>query len=478
MRSERRILVNTGTFTAGEVVGQLANFAFVAGFARAFGIDYLAQYSIGMSIGALLAMFVDLGSVALVTREASRKRGRARMLIGVLLPLQIPLALLLWAVGVSVGVWMLGPRAGAVVLACTCGYQILLCLSSLVLAPFIGVEQVGWSALGSSAHRVLALMLGALAIFAGAGPGVTAGALVASAVALMLAALAAFARRFGAPRWRAAPRAAARLLYGRMAFFGLRMLNVVYSRGGLIILSLLASHEAVGTFTVADRIMVAPSLLPMMFVNAVYPALSRLANVSVDDVLALTVRCGRLLLVGAITLATLVTLLAPDIVALLFGKSFAPAAAVLQVLAWTLPVSGTRQLLSVHLLALDQRTSLVRARAVSLGVFLASCPLLIVSGLGYKGPAWAQLLSEMFEVSWYLWLLHRSRSASGLIRAMLAPLLAAATTIVVASVFLSPLPELPRLIALFLVMVAALLISGSVRLHDLRFLRQILAPKQ
>jgi O-antigen/teichoic acid export membrane protein len=231
-------------------------------------------------------------------------------------------------------------------------------------------------------------------------------------------------------------------------------------------------------FTVADRIMVAPSLLPTMFVNAVYPALSRLANVSVDNVLALTVRCGRLLLVGAITLATLVTLLAPDIVALLFGKSFAPAAAVLQVLAWTLPVSGTRQLLSVHLLALDQRASLVRARAVSLSVFLASCPLLIVSGLGYKGPAWAQLLSEMLEVSWYLWLLHRSRSASGLIRAMLAPLLAAAATIVVASVFLSQLPELPRLITLFLVMVAALLISGSVRVHDLRFLRQILAPKQ
>jgi O-antigen/teichoic acid export membrane protein len=256
------------------------------------------------------------------------------------------------------------------------------------------------------------------------------------------------------------------------------MLNVVYSRGGLIVLSLLASHEAVGLFSVADRIMVAPSLLPLVFVNAVYPALSRLANVSVDEVLALTVRCGRLLLVGAITLATLVTLLAPDIVTVLFGPSFAPAAAVLQVLAWTLPVSGTRQLLSVHLLALDQRASLVRARAVSLSVFLASCPLLILSGLGYRGPAWAQLLSEMLEVSWYLWLLHRSGSATRLIRAMLAPLLAAVTTIVVASVFPPALPEFPRLITLCLVMVAALLISGSVRLHDLRFLRQILAPRQ
>lgn len=478
MRSERRILVNAGTLTAGAVVGQLANFAFVAGFARAFGVDYLAQYSIGMSIGALLAMFVDLGSVALVTRESSRKRGRARMLIGILLPLQIPLALLLWAVGVGVGAWVLGPRASAVVLACTCGYQILLCLSSLVLAPFIGVEQVAWSAFGTSAQRGLAVMLGALAIFAGAGPGATAAALVVSAVALMLVALAAFAQRFGAPRWRAAPRTAARLLYGRAGFFGFTMLNVVYSRGGLIILSLLASHEAVGLFSVADRIMVAPSLLPLVFVNAVYPALSRLANVSVDEVLALTVRCGRLLLVGAITLATLVTLLAPDIVTVLFGPSFAPAAAVLQVLAWTLPVSGTRQLLSVHLLALDQRASLVRARAVSLSVFLASCPLLILSGLGYRGPAWAQLLSEMLEVSWYLWLLHRSGSATRLIRAMLAPLLAAVTTIMVASVFPPPLPEFPRLITLCLVMVAALLISGSVRLHDLRFLRQILAPRQ
>jgi PST family polysaccharide transporter len=476
MHSERRILANAGTFTLAEFVGQLANFVFVAGFARTFGADVLAEYSIGMSIGAVLATFVDLGSLGLVTRESSRKPGRARMLLGVLLPVQIPLSLLLWGIGLGVGMWMMGPRAGTLVLACACGYQILLRLSAVVLAPFIGVEQVAWAAFGGSAHRVLAVMLGALAIFAGAGPGLTAAALVVTAVVLIFVALAAFARRFGAPRWRVAPRTAARLLLRHAEYFGIAMLNVVYSRGGLIILSLLASHQAVGLFTAADRIMVPPLLLPTLFVNAVYPALSRVANTSVKDVQALTVRCGRLLLVGTIPLATLVTLLAPDIVTLLFGRSFAPATAVLQVLAWTLPVSGMRQLLSVQLLALDHRTSLVRVRTVSLGVFLVSCPLLILAGAGIEGPAWADLLGQTVELSWYMWMLQRSGSAGLLLRAMLAPLLAAAITVGVASAFLSTLPEFPRLIALLLVMPAALLISGSVRLQDLRFLRQILAP--
>src|ERR1700683_1091835 len=272
MHSERRILANAGTFTLAEFVGQLANFAFVAGFARTFGADVLAEYSIGMSIGAVLATFVDLGSLGLVTRESSRKPGRARVLLGVLLPVQIPLSLLLWGIGLGVGMWMMGPRAGTLVLACACGYQILLRLSAVVLAPFIGVEQVAWAAFGGSAHRVLAGMLGALAIFAGAGSGLTAAALVVPAVVLIFVALAAFTRRFGAPRWRVAPRTAARLLCRHAEYFGIAMLNVVYSRGGLLILSLLASHTAVGLFTAADRIMVAPLLLPTLFVNAVYPA--------------------------------------------------------------------------------------------------------------------------------------------------------------------------------------------------------------
>jgi O-antigen/teichoic acid export membrane protein len=475
MRNERRILVNTGAFALGEAVGQLANFAFLALFARLFGAAMLAQYSIGMSVGALLALFVDLGSVGLVTRESARRRGHARMLIGTLLPLQLPLALLLWGIGILVGAALLGRQPGLAVLASACGYQILVSIVGLILAPFIATEQFGWSALAGAAHRVLALSLGALAVLAGAGPGLTSASLLVSIGAVLLGGLALFARHFGMPRWRASPRRAAAILYRGSAFFGLKMLNVVYSRAGLIILGALASPVTVGLFAVADRIIVAPSLLPIMFVNAVYPALSRLANVSADEVRALTIRCGRLLLLGTIPLATLLTLTASEIVEWLFGRRFGPAAVVLQIFAWSLPIASTRQLLGAQLLALDRGTALVRTRAVGVSVLLVSCPMLILSGAGFKGPAWALLIAESLELAACLALLRRSGIPRALARTMLAPLLAAAATFAIAATVWIPAPGLGRSLILCVVMLLALLLSGSVRAHDLRFLRQILA---
>jgi O-antigen/teichoic acid export membrane protein len=284
-----------------------------------------------------------------------------------------------------------------------------------------------------------------------------------------------FARRFGMPRWRASPRRAAAILYRGSAFFGLKMLNVVYSRAGLIILGALASPVTVGLFAVADRIIVAPSLLPIMFVNVVYPTLSRLANVSADEVRALTIRCGRLLLIGTIPLATLLTLSASEIVEWLFGSRFGPAAVVLQIFAWSLPLASTRQLLGAQLLALDRGKTLVRTRAVGVSVLLVSCPMLILSGAGFKGPAWALLIAESLELAACLALLRRSGIPRALARTMLAPLLAAAATFAIAATVWIPAPGLGRSLILCVVMLLALLLSGSVRAHDLRFLRQILA---
>jgi O-antigen/teichoic acid export membrane protein len=474
MRNERRILVNTGAFTVGEAVGQLANFAFLALFARLFGAGMLAQYSIGMSVGALLALFVDLGSIGLVTRESARRPGQGRMLIGTLLPLQLPLALLLWGIGILVGAALSGRQPGLAVLASACAYQILVSIVGLIFAPFIATERFGWSALAGAAYRVLALPLGALAVLAGAGPGLTSASLLVSVGIVLLGGLALFARYFGMPRWRASPRRAAAILYRSSAFFGLKMLNGVYSRAGLIILSALATPVTVGLFAVADRIIVAPSLLPIIFVNAVYPALSRLANISADQVRALTIRCGRLLLLGTIPLATLLTLTAHEIVELLFGRRFGPAAAVLQIFAWSMPVAATRQLLGAQLLALDRRATLVRTRAVGVSVLLVSCPTLILSGAGFKGPAWALLIAESLELAACLAVLRRSGVPRALARTMLAPLLAAAATFAIAATVWIPAPGLERSLILCVVMLLALLISGSVRAHDVRFLRQIL----
>ena len=73
MHVERRVLINTAVLGTGEVVGQLANFAFVVLLARTYGVEIFGWYSFAMALGAVLSVFVSVGGTGYVTRELARE---------------------------------------------------------------------------------------------------------------------------------------------------------------------------------------------------------------------------------------------------------------------------------------------------------------------------------------------------------------------------------------------------------------------
>jgi len=259
-------------------------------------------------------------------------------------------------------------------------------------------------------------------------------------------------------------------------FFGLAALGVVYARGGLIMLSALTTQSAVGLYTVVDRFMVAAALVPGTFNSAVYPALSRLARTSAVDAMDLVVRCLRLVTVGTIPLAALLTIFASDIIDLIFGPQFLAATIALQVLAWTLPLRGVQWLLGSQLAAMDQQSALARARTVSLCAFLTLTPLLIL-GVGFVGAAWAVLICDGLQLGLYWRLLKSKESAPALSKRLIAPMLAAMATLG-ASTMLLHLSLPLRVLGVCLVMGISLWASGAIRRQDLVFLRSLVNSRE
>ncbi len=475
MHNERRILVNTAMLGSGEIAGQLANFILVVSFARAFGSGALGHYSISMAAGAIGGLFVSMGTHGLLIREISRNPAASRDFLGTLLPAQLVLAAVAWLTACGVSLLLIGDTHAAVVVMATCGYQILCCLAALLLVPFQATEQMLVSITGWGGHRLLTMTLGLAAIGLGAGAGTVTLALVIGALALIVFAWTQESRRFGRPTLRFAPKEALKLFRVASPFFGLAALGVLYARGGMIILSALATPHAVGLYAVADRFMVAGGLAPTMFNTAVYPALSRVAHTSLADAKALAVRCLRLMLVGTIPLATILTIFSIDIVRLVFGPQYRDSSHVLQVLAWTLPIRGAQWLLGSHLAAMDQQVALARARLAGLCAFAVLTPLMIL-GLGFVGVAWAVLGCDGLQLALYWTLLRRTDSAPSCTIALLAPALASAATLL-ASVALSGFPLSLRLPGVCLVMAVGLWVSGAIRLHDLGFLRIVMSGK-
>jgi len=471
----RQILTNTAALSVTGAAGQLANFFLVISFARAFGVTVLGYYSISMAVGAVAMLLVSLGTVALLTRELSVNPACAPERLGVLLPIQLILAVVAWVAACVLSIVLIGDTAAIAVVTAICGYQIALRLATLLLVPLNASQLMHVSAGGDFLHRVLSLLLALTAIWVGASAGIVALAPVAGAAGLMIFAWIQTSRRFGRPRLRFAPLEALSLFSRSFTFFGLTAMSVLYSRGAMLALSALAAPHAVGLYAVADRSLAAANLGPKMFNTAVYPALTRVTRKSPADAQALTTRCLRLVWVGAFPLAALIAIFARDIVELLFGTQYLGAEQALRVLVWTLPIGGAQALLSSQLAALEMEFSLARARFAALCTFALLAPGLIL-WLGFVGAAWAVLLGAVIQFALDWALLARARVAPAVKLSLFAPALVAAL-VTSAGMMLSGVPLVPRVIIVTLAMLTGMWVFRAVRLHDLRFLREMFSGK-
>jgi len=433
----------------------------------------MGNYSVGMSVGAIAAVLVTLGIQQLLVRDISRDPHCARDRIGVLLPVQLLLTPIAWGIACLVSLALIGKTALTPVVMAACGYQVLLPLASLLLAPLQAQEMMVVTATCGLLYRVLALLVGVAAIWLGANAGIVALAFVAGALSLLVMAWNQTSRRFGRPNWRFAPAEALGLYRLAAPFFGLAALGVIYARGAAVILSALTTPEAVGLYAIADRLMVAAGLGSAMFNTALFPALARVAHSSAAQARELAARCLRLLLAFNIPMAALVTILSMDLVRWFFGASYLDAGRVLQVLVWMLPVRGAQALLGSLLAAMNQQAALARARFIGLCIFLALAPVLILIQ-GYVGAAWAVLCCDTVQLVLYWLLLRKAGAAPPVAASFLAPAAAAAAAIGTSTLG-APWSEGMRVCAAVLVMAAGMWGFGAVRIHDLRFLRSLLS---
>ncbi len=476
MSNERRIMVNTAVLSVSEAASQLANFALMIAFARTFGAKTLGYYSVAMAVGAVAAVFVSFGTQSMLIREFGRDSTCAPATLGVLIPMQTLLAAIAWLIACVVTGALIHDTAAIALVMAVCGYQILLCLASLLLVPLQAKELMHWSAGGNLAHRLLILLIGLAVIrFGGSAAGVCMSQIVGVLCFIAFAWIQG-SRRFGRPVLKYAPAKALALFRKASPFFGVNALSIIYGRGPLILLSALAASHSVGLYAAADRFMVAAALVSTVFNSAVYPTVVRVSRGLLSDARVLTARCLRILLVFSFPIAILVTIYADNIITLCFGSTYLGAATALQVLVWSLPIRGAQGLLSSLLMAMDQQAGLARARAAGLCAFFVLAPAFILS-LGYVGAAWAVLLCDTLQFALHWSLLRKKHADPPLANAVLAPGSAVALTAAV-SAALGHLHPPMRFIMLNLVLAAGMFAFGAIRTHDLLFFQTLIMPKR
>jgi O-antigen/teichoic acid export membrane protein len=473
-RAVDRFARNFGSLTASRVAGDVLTFLLFIVLSRTFGQEGVGQYSFAMGLTGVFAAIADFGLYNLTVKELSRHLDSRQQFLGSVLALRLVLSLGAFALLLVLLPFLPLTSQGKLVVAIIGGFQVLATLANGFAAALVAQESMAVAGLLDAMGRAVGALAAAVLVLAGSDLVVALLALPAAALAQTVTAAALVAGRHGWTRpprgqagWVAMVRAA--VPYGLSVL--IRRLAI---RLDVILLAFLIGTAAVGVYSAAYRVIFVFMFLPTLASLAVFPRVSRAySSMAHDELTRLYHRSLRFAVLSGLPSVVGIWLIAPALVAWLFGEAFSDSVWLLRLLAPLLLLECLRSLIAVFLTGCDRQAARTRREWLAAGVTLAG-NLVLISTVGTIGAAIATVTAELVLVV--------------LMAAHLAPLLGwprigsrlamggtACAAFWVPLTFLMPLPlaaAVPTAMALYLI---ALLSFKEIRRNEARALMQGLA---
>jgi len=393
-----KILRNFSAMTSVKVASDVFTFVLFVVLSRTFGQDGIGQYSFGMAVTGFFAVFADFGLYNLNIKEASRKQGSLRDDFGAALTLRAGYTLL-GLTGLLVAVRFLPiSEQGRTIVLLLGVYQFAYRLTYGFSSLFVAKERMGVVAGLEFVLRVVTAIAGVGIAFTGGSLVLAVGVLPAVAVIEVAVAFGLAVRHFGAPNLRVGWRETLATAK-RAAPYGLSgILFQLQSRVDVFFLGVLLSEAAVGVYNAAFRVVFMLSFLTYYAGVAIFPAASRLYEESRDDLRQLYATSLRIFVLLGVPAAAGISLVAPELVSLVFGPDFSETVGVLRLLTLLVVMSGLKNLLSFFLMACDGQGRRVKSQWIAATANVALNAALIPS-FGVLGAALAVILAEALLVT-------------------------------------------------------------------------------
>jgi O-antigen/teichoic acid export membrane protein len=377
---------------------------------RHLGVADFGRYVSVVAIVAVVAAASDFGLTILGQQEyVLLDRDRRRTLLGELVGVRLALAPI--AIGAAAALAGIAGYSAALVggAVIASGQLFFTTTTAALLVPLSAELRLGAVATVETVRQLALVAALAMLVLGGAGLTWLFAAYLPAGAAGLAASLVLLGKsgwprlsmnlaRWGTLLRRAAPIAAATIL------------NVVYLRGTVIVVSLFATAHATGVFATSYRVTEVFLAIPMMLVGAAFPILAHAG--AVDE--GRLVRAMQDLFEAALLASTMIAVAlfagAHPLIATLGGEPYADASGVLRIHAFVLVGAFGTQVWSLGLLAVGQRRALVAINIVAGVVALASAAVL-VPRLGAKGGALASVAGETALALAALVLLVRARPA-------------------------------------------------------------------
>lgn len=354
------IAVNSLASLLGRAASLLIGLAITAALTRTLGVDAFGVYSAVIAYGSLFLVGADLGLYLTLTREVGREPAPTSSLFSQILWVRLAALVAVFGAGSILVAFIPSlapyPAAWWIVAAGLSAQSV----SQLLMGIFQARSVVWRATLADLAARLV--QLGIIALLPLAAPHLTSPVTfmtmaftVAALVALLLhRLLLPLPLKLEAPRlqrWRP-------LLTASWPLAAMLVLNAVYFRVDMVILTLFRSTAEVGVYGLAYRIIESGLFVPAAFGGILLPHLSRARRNQDASLRLLNEGLRAMAVTGVLAVSVLITLARP-LVVFFSGPNFAAAAPLLALLSLALLAMFFGNLFGYTLVAHERQRSLM-----------------------------------------------------------------------------------------------------------------------
>lgn len=397
MSTARKIAKNTMFLMISQVISYVLAFFYMIYIARYLGADGFGILSFALAFTGIFSILADLGLNTLTVREIARdKLLTGKYLINVV-SMKIILSVFTFGM-IAVIINSLGyPQETVNVVYFVALSVILTAFSGIFYSIFQAHEKMEYQSIGQVINSVLmfiGVLIGITYEFSVLGFAFI--FFISSAISLMYILLVYFWKfplskiKVDIDFWKSTIKEALP--------FGLTSLSsMVYTYIDSVMLSLIQGNEVVGWYNAAYRLIIALLYVPVTVNIAIFPSMSKFHLSSQDSLRLINERYFKLMIIIGIPLGVAITILADNIIVLVFGYGYLQSIIALQILIWATVLTFVGASFVKLLEATNRQLIMTKISAIGVVVNIL-LNLILIPKFSYVGAGISTVITEIIIV--------------------------------------------------------------------------------
>ena len=437
MSAVRKVAKNTTVLLISQIISYILAFFYTIYTARYLGASGFGIISFALALGAILSIFTELGLSTLTVREVSRDKSLANKYIGNTIALKIILSsITLVSMVLVVTLLHYPPQIAALIYLITISF-VVGAFTSIFYSVFQAYEKMEYQSIGQIINSII-MFSGILLIINYQLSIVNFGRiyLIASVISLIYGIIICM-WKFILPRieidlnlWKFVL-SKVEIDLNLWKFLIIEAIPLTISsvflliafRVDTILLQIINGNVAVGLYNAAYSLMTALMFVPLVYVSAIFPMLSRL-NVSSKELLKISYeRSVKYLVILGLPIAVGTTLLANPIILIIYKSGFSQSIVALQILIWSIPIIFVNYILGTDINSINKQRDIVKTAFVAMLLNIV-LNLLLLPKYGLIAACFITVLTELTCFIFWFHIMNVHGYKIPIFKMLLKPLLA------------------------------------------------------